>query len=91
MHSDEVDDGDFRIYAGSLESKLGDGYKASAIVRRVRGVGGTCDGVFREEGIACGHRWATPSEALLYAVTPAAPVVRRQVLKAESLCRVLVG
>jgi hypothetical protein len=82
MHFDEVDDGDFRIYAGALESKLGDGYTASVVMKRVRGAGANCDEVFREEGIACGHRWATPSEALSYAVTLAARVIRRQVLKA---------
>ncbi|WP_372525798.1 hypothetical protein [Piscinibacter sp.] len=80
MHFDEVDDGDFRIYAEAQDSKLGDGYTTSVVVKRVRGPNASCDDVFREDDIACGHGWPSGSEALSYAVTLGTRVIRRQLL-----------
>jgi hypothetical protein len=38
MRLDERDEGDYRIYAGALEGKQGDGYVAAVVVSKVRGV-----------------------------------------------------
>jgi hypothetical protein len=69
VNFDERAEGDYRIYyAGALEAPQGDGYIATVVVSRVRGVDNTPCEAFRDEKLACGHRWPTPEAALLYAV-----------------------
>ena len=62
IHLAEQDEGEYRIYAGALESTIGDGYTATVVVNR-----GACE-VYRDEALARGHRWARPDEALAYAI-----------------------
>jgi hypothetical protein len=64
---DERDEGDYRIYAGALEGKQGDGYIAAVVVNKVRGIE-TPREAYRDELLACGHRWQTPEAALWYAM-----------------------
>ena len=63
MKFDERTDGEFRIYAGALEAPKGDGYIAAVVVSRQRTVGPKPREVFRDESLACGHRWKTADEA----------------------------
>jgi len=79
---DERTEGDYRIYAGALEAPRGHGYIAAVVVNRVRGVGLGTDRVpreaFRDDSLACGHRWLSPDEALSYALSKAREVIHRE-------------
>ena len=75
MQFDERDEGEYRIYSGALESKLGDGYIAAVVVHQVRGVRREA---YRDEALACGHRWARADEALSYALGKGREVVRTE-------------
>lgn len=78
MQFQQVDQGDFRIYVGAMEGPNGDGYIAAVVVSRVaRGPTGTRD-VFRDDTLACGHRWARPDQALSYAMAKGRAVVQSQ-------------
>ncbi len=77
MHFEESTEGNFRIYAGALEAPRGDGYLAAVVVRRMdRPDGGTGREAWRDESLACGHRWQCPTEALSYALVAARKVIR---------------
>ncbi len=75
MQFDERRIGDHRIYAGAIESRNGDGYTAALIVER-RCIGQRTRETFRDEHLACGHRWPTPSEALAFALQKGRALVR---------------
>ena len=77
MQFDERDVGDYRIYAGALEGPMGDGYIAALIVQRVRGVPAPREAL-RDESLACGHRWASPGDALAYALSKAQEAIRNR-------------
>lgn len=66
MQFDQRDEGEYRIYAGAMESKLGDGYIAAVAVSKVRGVKRPRE-AFRDDALACGHRWESPQAAISYA------------------------
>jgi hypothetical protein len=76
MQFDERIEGDFHIYVGTLESPSGDGYIAAAAVKRLHGAAGRGREVWRDDSLACGHRWASPDAALQYAMARAREVVR---------------
>ena len=78
MQLDERDEGDFRIYGGALESSIGDGYIAAVVVSRVRNTDRAPREAYRDDALACGHRWATPEEALSYAMGKGKEVVRTE-------------
>ena len=67
MRLDERDEGDYRIYAGALEGRCGDGYIAAVVVSKVRGVEAPTE-AYRDDLLACGHRWETADAALWYAM-----------------------
>jgi hypothetical protein len=77
MKLDERDEGEYRIYAGALESKLGDGYIAAVVVSRVRGERCPRE-AYRDDALACGHRWELPEQALSYAMGKGREFVRTQ-------------
>jgi len=77
MQFDERDVGDYRIYAGALEGPMGDGYIATLIVQRVHGVPAPREAL-RDESLACGHRWASPADALAYAMSKAQEAIRNR-------------
>lgn len=77
MRLDERDEGDYRIYAGALEGKHGDGYIAAVVVSKVRGIQNPRE-AYREELLACGHRWETAEAALWYAMGKGREVVLTQ-------------
>ena len=75
MQFQEATEGEFRIYAGALESPVGDGFTAALVVQR--GSGASRD-AFRDDSLHCGHRWASADEALCYAVRKARELIRKQ-------------
>ncbi|WP_425256876.1 hypothetical protein ACPOLB_15355 [Rubrivivax sp. RP6-9] len=78
MRFQESHEGDYRIYVGALDAPRGDGYIAAVVVNRVRGVPGTARQreAFRDDSLACGHRWPDPDEALHYALSRARELIR---------------
>ena len=76
MHFDERRIGDYRIYAGAVEGRHGDGYTAALIVERRR-PGQPTREAFRDECLACGHRWPTAADALVYAMQKGETLVRQ--------------
>lgn len=78
MNFDEKMEGDYRIYAGAVESLQGDGYIAAVVINRVRGDKQSLREAFRDESLACGHRWASPDAALQYAVTKARELIHTE-------------
>jgi hypothetical protein len=78
MHFDEHNEGDYRIYAAALESPYGSGYIAAVVVNRLRGVGGRSREAYRDVSMSDGHRWASPDDALRYAVARAREVIRTE-------------
>jgi hypothetical protein len=75
MRFQETTEGDYRIYAGALDAPHGSGYIAAVVVHRVRGEARQRE-AFRDESVACGHRWPSPDEALSYALARARELVR---------------
>lgn len=67
MQFEEIDAGDFRIYAGALERKGNASYCAAVVVIRLR-ADGLREEVFRDEDIGAGYPWPNAHEALRYAV-----------------------
>ena len=78
MQFDERTVGDYRIFAGALEAPLGDGYIAAMIVQRVHGVPNAPREAYRDESVACGHRWASADAAIAYAMNRASEVIRQR-------------
>ena len=75
MHFDECCEGDYKIYAGALQSPAGDGYVAAVVVNRVRPDDMQRE-AFRDVNMADGRRWRTPAEALSHAVATARQLIR---------------
>lgn len=73
MHFQEIDEGDYRIYVGALESPIGDGYTAALVVQPRRGG----REAFSDDRLACGHRWATADDALSFALRKGREFARR--------------
>ncbi len=71
MKFDERLDGDYQIYAGALDVMQGDGYIAAVVISRGPGAKTPAREVFRDESLACGHRWMTADEALMFAMCKA--------------------
>lgn len=78
MHLQEITEGNYRIYVGALESPVGDGYTAALVVERAPAAGqtGAARADFRDDSLACGHRWATAEDAMSYALRKARQLIR---------------
>lgn len=74
MHFEEVDTGDYRIYAGAIERPRAFGYVAAVVVVKLRGAAGRQE-TFRDEFLAGGYGWPTPAEALRFAINAGRDVV----------------
>ena len=74
MYFDEVDAGDYRIYAGATDRRHSYGYVAAVVVVRVR-AGLPRQEAFRDENLAGGFCWASPTEALQFAIKAGRDVV----------------
>lgn len=71
MKFEERIDGEYRIYAGALDVLRGDGYIAAVVVTRVGVRKAKDQEVFRDESLACGHRWPSADDALSFALCKA--------------------
>lgn len=75
MRFEDRDDGDYRIHAGSLELRAGQGHLAAVIVNS------SSDGkigvheVYRDTEASGGHRWLTSDQALQHALQLGASAV----------------
>ena len=78
MNLQERDEGDYRIYTGALEAMQGDGYIAAVVVSRVRGTDQGPPEAYRDESLACGHRWPSAGAALAYALSKGREVIRTE-------------
>jgi len=67
MHFEEVDTGDYRIYAGAMNRLNSYGYVAAVVVMRVRGELPRQE-AYRDEALAGGFGWSSPAEALRFAI-----------------------
>ena len=68
MRFEDRDDGEFRIHAGSLELREGEGHLASVIVNLSRvGKSGVRE-IYRNLQVSGGHRWPTSEQALHHAL-----------------------
>lgn len=74
MHFEEVDAGDYRIYAGAMERPRSFGYVAAVVVMQVRGRAARQE-TFRDENLAGGYGWASPGDALRFAINAGRDVV----------------
>ena len=77
MQLDERDEGEYRIYAGAMESKIGDGYIAAVVVSKIRGISRPRE-AYRDDALACGHRWESAKAALSYAFGKAREVIQSE-------------
>ena len=75
MHFDERVEGRYRIYTGAIEARQGDGYIAAVVVRRMETEFHPAREAYRDESLACGHRWESPDAALQYALTRAREII----------------
>lgn len=75
MQFSEAHEGNYRIYAGALEAPQGAGWIAAVVVSRVNGSTRGRE-AWRDDSVACGHRWDSPEEAIRYAVQRARDVIR---------------
>ena len=62
-------DGEYLIYAGSLELRAGAGFMAAVVVNRTRTVSVAEQEIYRDIAMSGGHLWATSHEALTSALT----------------------
>jgi len=72
------DEGDYCIYCGAIEGARDDGYIAAVVVNQVRTINLVPRESFRDNALACGHRWASPEAALSYAMAKGLEVVKTE-------------
>ena len=78
MKFEERVEGDYLIYAGALDVLRGDGYIAAVVVHRTSRRHSRGQEVFRDESLACGHRWPSADEALMSALCRAREWITQQ-------------
>ena len=74
MYFEEVDTGDYRIYAGAMDRINSYGYVAAVVVIRLR-TGQPRQEAYRDENLAGGFCWSSPAEALRFAINAGRDVV----------------
>jgi hypothetical protein len=78
MKFEERVEGDYLIYAGALDVLRGDGYIGAVVVNRTSRQHRRGQEVFRDESLACGHRWSSADEALMFALCRAREWITQQ-------------
>ena len=76
MNFDEQTEGDYRIYAGALEAP--GGYVAAVVISRMHIGTGKPWEAWRDLSMSGGHRWASATEALRYAIARSREVIRTE-------------
>jgi hypothetical protein len=82
MQFQDIDDGQYRIHAGSLEIRAGEGHIAAVIVNRSSNGKNKVLEVFRDIDIQSGYRWPTSDQALQRALVLGASAVSAERLRA---------
>ena len=85
MRFEDRDDGEYRIHAGSLEPRAGQGHLAAVIVYRSQGGKMDAREVYRDMQVLGGRRWPTSDQALQYAILLGARAVA--VERQRAMCR----
>ncbi|RVT88270.1 hypothetical protein [Inhella crocodyli] len=67
MKFQEVDSGDYRIYAGAIERGVGSLFQAAVVVTKQQSSGKRVE-VFRDDQVGGGYLWSCPKEALRFAI-----------------------
>jgi hypothetical protein len=75
MRFEDRDDGEYRIHAGSLEPRAGQGHLAAVVVHRSRDGKIDAREVYRDIDVSGGHRWLTSDQALQHALMLGASAV----------------
>jgi hypothetical protein len=75
MRFEDKDDGEYRIHAGALELRAGEGFLAAVIVNRSSQGRGDGHEVYRDTEVSGGHRWLTSDQALQHALLVGANAV----------------
>jgi len=75
VHLDESTEGPYRIYAGALEARQGDGYIAAVVVKRMDCTSHPGREAYRDDSLACGHRWKSADDALRFALARAREII----------------
>ncbi len=83
MQFAEDTEGEWRIFVGALEAPGGDGYIAALVVRHVKDHDSARADAFRDDSLACGYRWATPGEAITYAMGRGRDMARKRIQAAR--------
>ncbi len=91
MQFNERVDGEYRVYAGALDAPRGEGYIAAVVVSRMLGTGVKAREVFRDESLACGHRWQSADEALMFSMCKASEWIAADRQQAADLSSSLSG
>jgi hypothetical protein len=82
MRFNECLEGDYRVFVGAVEARTGDGFIAALVVNRILQPGApgaqtpTVREAFRDDSLACGHRWVSPDDAMSYALKQARELIR---------------
>lgn len=78
MIFDEIDEGDYRIFALAAPAPQRDGYVAGVVVKR-RNVGLEDASIaYREDSLAGGKRWPSPVTARRFATAMAREMIRQE-------------
>ena len=77
MHFDESTVGEYRVFSGAIESPVGDGYIAALVVLHHCSRPHKAKELYRDESLACGHRWPSAAAALSYAMSKGQDVIRK--------------
>jgi hypothetical protein len=78
MKYDEFNEGSYRIFALAAPSALRDGYVASVIVKRLKDGAEEARIAYREDCLAGGKAWPSPSAARRFATAMARAVIHHE-------------
>ncbi len=82
MQFEDRSDGQYRIYAGTMEMCTGRGFIAAVVVHRVGE--GQPQEVYRDMGLSCSYPWSSSTQALTHALADGAQAVRAEQLRDAS-------
>lgn len=77
MKFDEINEGEYKIFAQAVPGPRRDGYIAAVVVKR-REAGAGADIAFRDDCLAGGRRWPSPVTARRFAAALAQEMIRQE-------------
>jgi hypothetical protein len=78
MLFDEINEGDYRIFALAVPGPQRDGYIAAVVVKRRNGGWDQTSVAYREDSLAGGKRWPSPFTARRFAAAMAQEMIRQE-------------